>query len=235
MSPVSTIDPPQTITVSLPEPIPAAVTPSVRTLTPPDVDPNLLVEEIPPFPVRPFTLDQYEYLVDVGFFGEARVEMLDGFVVNKMTHGSLATVLVNFLADLLKAGVGSEWCVRVQSPIRLSHSEPEPDVAVAKGGQLDFLKRHPVPEELPLIIEISDSTLAKDRGPKLRAYARAGILEYWIVNCLDRQIEIHAQPQPSTEPPRYATTTILHRGETATVRIEGQPPIEIPLSRLFGE
>jgi Uma2 family endonuclease len=185
--------------------------------------------------VRPITVEQFEYLVDIGFFGDAKVEMLDGFVVNKMTHGSLASTIICLIADLLRDAIPKSFAIRCQVPIKLAHSEPEPDIAVVVGPVHRYRENHPVPAEVFLVIEVSDSTLAKDRGPKLRAYARNGIREYWLVNCVDRQIEVYTEPAHSDSPSSYTARTVLHIGESVFLQVEGQSPIEIPLALLFGE
>ncbi len=85
-------------------------------------------------------------------------------------------------------------------------------------------------------MEVSDDILLiKNRGPKAEIYARNRISEYWIVNCVDRQIEIYTEPTSTDGPPRYASKAVLHGQQIATLHIEGQPPIEIPLATLFGE
>ena len=75
-------------------------------------------------------------------------------------------------------------------------TEPEPDVAVAPGTPRDYEDHHPRPEELLLVLEVSDSSLVKDRGPKLVSYAQALIPEYWLLNLPDRQLEVYRQPTP---------------------------------------
>lgn len=235
MSPVSAIDPGQSVNDPVVAPPADEKTRSVRVLTPPDVDPEMVVEETPPFPVRPITVEQYEYLVEVGFFGDARVEMLDGFVVNKMVHGTLSAKIISILNRLCIRNLTDAVAVRPQLPIRLQRSEPEPDLALAVGPDEKYAKNPPTSPEIFLVIEVSDSTLSKDRGTKLRTYARNLVREYWIMNCVDRQLEIYTDPVVFEGQPKYSSKIILNRSEIATLRIEGQAPIEIPLTTLFGE
>jgi Uma2 family endonuclease len=102
-------------------------------------------------------------------------------------------------------------------------SEPEPDIAIVVGEEDRYDFDHPQPADIVLLVEVSDTTLRFDRGKKRSAYARAGIVEYWILNILKRQIEVHRDPRGS----RYRSVTILHEQDTvsplgaphATVRV----------------
>lgn len=81
-----------------------------------------------------------------------------------------------------------------QEPITLIDSEPEPDVVVVRGDTRQYLDRHPGAEDIALVIEVSDTTLQRDRNTKKRAYGRSGIPIYWIVNLSESQIEVYTQP-----------------------------------------
>lgn len=201
---------------------------------PPEVASVDVAERIPPFPIRPLAVAQFEYLVNLGFFGDAPVEMLDGFVVDKMTHGSFASTIISRLTRLLTRALAESLIVRTQLPLRLQRSVPEPDLAIVAGPDARYLEENPKADDAFLVIEVSDSTLAKDRGPKLRDYASNGIREYWIVNCVDRSIEVYTSPSASSDEPRYKKKTVLRLDETAKLRIQGHPALTIPLAMLFG-
>ena len=94
--------------------------------------------------------------------------------------------------------------LRMQSAITLSRSEPEPDAALVRGNARTYAKHHPKPPDIGLVIEVSDSTLDGDRIDKGRLYAEAGIVCYWIVNLVDRQIEIYTHPSGATTAPTFA-------------------------------
>ncbi len=188
---------------------------------------------MPQFPVRTITVDQYEYLVEIGFYGDARVELLDGFVRDKMTHGSLAASIIMTLTRLLICSVNEKAAVRTPLPLKLRYSEPEPDIAIVVGPASRYRKHHPTAAETLVVIEVSDSTLAQDRGQKLRMYADAGIREYWIVNCVDRRIEIHSSLSDATGELRYKKQTIVEIGESASMKMKGQTPIEVDVALLF--
>src|SRR5437016_4994181 len=94
------------------------------------------------------------------------------------------------------------WDLRVQSAITLTESEPEPDFAIVRGDESAYLTRHPTTADIGLVVEVSDSTLPGDRDDKGRIYARAGIPCYWIVNLVDRQVEVHTLPSGPVADPR---------------------------------
>ena len=129
----------------------------------------------------------------------------------------------------LRAVFGGDFDLSMQLPITLSnHSEPEPDVTAAYGVAADFADHHPGPDEIALLVEVSDSTLGRDRGRKARAYARAGITDYWIVNLVDRQLEVHRDPLP--DGPYRAVTTYAPQ---ETVSPLAQPDAEIRVDALL--
>ena len=144
-----------------------------------------------------WTREQYHRLIEAGFFDDGRVELLEGLIwdmAGQMTPHTTGIRLTQLSLEEVFAGT---FEVRVQMPITLPDgTEPEPDVAVAPGTPFDYLEHHPGPDELLLAVEVSDSTLAKDRGLKLAAYAKAGIVECWIVNLVNRQLEVYRQPSP---------------------------------------
>lgn len=92
-------------------------------------------------------------------------------------------------------------------------TEPEPDVLIVPGSRLDYEDHHPTPLEVLLLVEVSDSTLTKDRGKKAEDYARADIADYWIVNLVDRQLEMLRDPGPLPGGHGYKLRRVLLEGE----------------------
>ena len=85
------------------------------------------------------------------------------------------------------------WFIRGKSPVRIPEfDEPEPDLAIIRGSWEMYRTRHPEPADIVLLVEVSDSTLARDRGEKRAAYARGRISVYWIINLVDRQVEVYS-------------------------------------------
>jgi len=137
---------------------------------------------------------EYERLVDLGVFVGERLELLDGVLIVREPQGSPHAAIVAKVGQVLAAAFGAGWHPRLHSPIALGeHSEPEPDVAVVAGKPQDYVAAHP--STAALVVEVADSSLRLDRRFKAAVYARAGLHEYWIVNLVDRALEVHREPQ----------------------------------------
>lgn len=143
-----------------------------------------------------FTAADYHRLVDVGMLEpDARVELLDGQVVDMSPIGPRHAGTVNWLADRLRQLVGDRAIVSVQNPVALDeYSEPEPDLALLAPRADYYRSAHPRRDDVLLIVEIADTTLEKDRDVKLPLYARAGIPEVWIVNLNAACTEVYREP-----------------------------------------
>src|SRR5947207_2273245 len=151
-------------------------------------------------PERPalhrWTRREYARLIAHGFFDEDDpIELLDGLLLIKEPQSSPHRTAVLLVARTLERAFGDGWFVQTQSPIGLDvRSEPEPDVCVVRGSLRDYTHAHPTRPEL--VVEVALSGLAMARGRKASAYARGGIADYWIVNLIDRVLEIHRDPAP---------------------------------------
>ncbi len=145
---------------------------------------------------RKFTIDEYHRLVDLGFFTENdRIELIRGEIIEMPPKRTPHSVCNSHLWKQLYELIGKQAEIRVQEPIILpSNSEPEPDVVIAKKKADNYLAAHPTAKDIILVIEISDSTLQYDRETKLPLYAEAGINNYWIVNLVDRHLEVYSNP-----------------------------------------
>ncbi len=180
-----------------------------------------------------FSVEQYERMGAVGILTEEdKVELVDGFLVSKLTknepHSFACTVAREALSRIILAG----WYLRVEQPVRIpEYDEPEPDLAVVRGSPRDHLRlgRCPEPGEVALVIEVSDASLARDRSEKLRAYARGGIPTYWIVNLVDRQVEVFAQPEGL----KYSLARVLRAGQTLALIVDGTQVGEIAVAELL--
>ena len=155
----------------------------------------------PPVPVRRFTVDEYRRLGASGILAEDdAVELLEGWIVPKMVHNPPHDNAVELTDEVLRAHLPPGFSLRVQSAIDTNDSEPEPDLAIVRGLARTRLGRHPRPDEVVLVVEVADTSLDRDRGAKARIYARAGIPVYWIVNVVDRQLEVYEAPVATIEP-----------------------------------
>ena len=138
-----------------------------------------------------FTRLEYDRLIDHGFLDEDDpIELIDGLLLVKEPQSSPHRTAVLLAAKTLERAFGDGWFVQIQCPIILGErSEPEPDVCVVRGSLRDHVDAHP--SHPALIVEVAQAGLAVARGRKAAAYARAGIADYWIVNLIDRVLEVH--------------------------------------------
>lgn len=142
-----------------------------------------------------WSVAQYHALIAGGVLTEDDpVELLEGWLVAKTPKNPAHRVATQFIRKALEACIPIGWYVDSQEPITTADSEPEPDVMVIQGRTEDYLARHPGPDKVVLVVEVSDTTLHSDRTLKKQLYARAGIPAYWIVNLGDRQVEAFDQP-----------------------------------------
>jgi Uma2 family endonuclease len=154
---------------------------------------------VPPLPVRRFTVDEYHRLIEEGFFAaDERFELLDGLITEKVSRNPPHDTAVNKTRKRLEKLLPAGWTLRVQSAITTADSEPEPGVAVVRGDDERYRRGHPGQADVGLVVEVANTTLADDRRIKLPLYARAGITAVWIVNLIDRKLEVHTEPDPAS-------------------------------------
>jgi Uma2 family endonuclease len=158
---------------------------------------------------RRFTVHDYHRMGEAGILHEDdRVELIEGEIVEMAAIGTRHFTCVNGLTRLLVRGVGDAAIVSVQNPVRLDeHSEPQPDLAVLQTR--DYRESLPRPEDVLLLIEVSDTTLSYDRNVKLPLYARAGIPEVWIVDLAGETVEHYTGPSGDS----YRHVERVRRGE----------------------
>ncbi len=184
--------------------------------------PPLPIDEIPPWPVVRFTVDEYHRLIELGILTEDdNLELLDGWLVRKMPENPPHDGTIMLLQRLLFALLPSHWTVRIQSAIETQDSEPEPDLAIVQNTPETYLTHHPRGNDISLVIEVADSSVDRDRK-KSRLYARAGIPVYWIVNLEDRVLEMYADPQGSETSRDYAIRRKIGINGSVELTIAGQ-------------
>jgi Uma2 family endonuclease len=161
------------------------------------------------------------------------VELLDGYLVNRMPqnppHASCTQRLNRWLIRTAPPG----WVVRVQLPVTLSTSEPEPDAAIARGDDHAFDTRHPQAADFGIVVEVANTSLILDRQEKGRLYAQSGIPVYWIINLIERIVEVYTDPDPTTTPPAYRTRTDYPPGQAVPIVLDGQTVGQIPVDDLL--
>ena len=177
---------------------------------------------------RRFTVHDYHRMGEAGILHEDdRVELIEGEIVEMAAIGTRHFACVNQLTRLLVRGVGNGAIVSVQNPVRLDdHSEPQPDLTVLRVR--DYRESLPGPEDVLLLIEVSDTTLSYDRNVKLPLYARAGIPEVWIVDLTDEVIERHIDPSGDS----YRHVERARRGEE--IRSSALPELSFRVKAVLG-
>lgn len=188
----------------------------------------------PPFPVARFTVGQYHRMIETGILGDDdAVELLHGWITPKMPRNPPHDSTIARCQRLLMVRLGESFVVRGQSAVTLSDSQPEPDVAVAIGPDSRYDDRHPGPGELLLVVEVSDSSLDRDRDVKAAIYAEASIPAYWIVNLVDRQVEVHADPTGPGAEPAYRSFEIYMLDDAVPLVGFGASPLAVPVRELL--
>jgi Uma2 family endonuclease len=137
---------------------------------------------------------EYGRLIEHGFLDEDDpIELVDGLLLVKEPQYTPHATAVTLVAEALRTAFGPGWTIRQQLPMALDdRSEPEPDVCVVPGPPRDYLRDHPA--AAALVVEVAASDLATARGRKATMYARSGIADYWILNLVDRVLDVHREP-----------------------------------------
>jgi Uma2 family endonuclease len=180
---------------------------------------------------RLWTREEYYRMAEAGIIRhDERLELIDGQVLLKVTQNHPHATGVSLAAEAARAAFGPGHWIRSQLPLTLGpFSDPEPDASVVVGEPDDY-DDHPT--TALLVVEVSDSTLAADRRLKASLYARAGLPDYWIVNLIDRQLEVLRDPgQLRDGEIGYRERTVLAPGQTISPL--GKPDAEIAVESLF--
>ena len=174
--------------------------------------------EVPNDPIFRFSVEQYHEMIQAGILtDDDPVELLDGWLVTKMSKNPPHTICTENLWEILVRLTPKGWFVRCQEPITTTDSEPEPDLFIVRGTRHDYQERHPGAEDVAIVIEVSDVTLERDRKTKQQIYASASIACYWIVNLQESCVEVYTDPADTT----YAKSERHEKDGTLTLRIDG--------------
>ena len=183
---------------------------------------------------RRWTRIEYEKLIELGVFQPGDpIELIGGELMVAEPQGTAHYTAIRKTAKALEAAFGPGWEVRTEGPIGLDDdSEPEPDVAVVPGSPDDYSRAHP--SRPVLTVEVSESSLAVDRRHKGSLYARAGLSDYWVLNLVQRVLEVYREPAPDSTAPfgwRYARREVFDA--SAQVAPLAAPGSSIPVSVLL--
>lgn len=181
-----------------------------------------------------FSVARYQRMIETGILTpEDKVELLENYVVLKMPRNPPHDGTIQLLNKRLSRRIPAGWDLRVQSTIVLPDSQPEPDGAVAGGDETTYLSRHPTPADLGLVVEVANTSLLRDQRDKTRIYARSQITCYWIVNLVDRQIEVYTQPSGPAEMPSYGSCHIYKPGDAVPLVLGGIEVARVPANELI--
>lgn len=177
-----------------------------------------------------FSVEEYHRMGEVGILQEDdRVELIDGEIVRMSAVGEPHFLTVNRCNMLLVPLVRDFAVVSVQGPVQLSpYREPEPDVVLIRAIDGVPPRRLPTPEDVLLLIEVSDTTLSYDRNVKLPMYAEAGIPEVLIVNLNGGVIEQFAEPADGA----YSLVRQYQRSET--IEAVAVPGLALAVDAILG-
>ena len=187
-----------------------------------------------PLTLRRWKRVEYERLVDLGAFDDDEpVELIGGQLIVAEPKGSEHATGVEMAGDALRAALPAGWIVRGQNPVSLDdESVPEPDIAVVGGSLADY--RHAHPTRPALIIEVAETSLRFDRIEKGSLYARAGIADYWIVNLVDRVVEVYRDPGADvTAPYGWRYMSVDRFSPSSSIAPIGVPATPIPVAALL--
>ena len=195
---------------------------------------HVLAPGIPSDYIWRFTLDQYHEMIRKGILtDDDPVELLEGWLVTKMPKNPPHRLVNRRLRNSVERRVPKGWHINIQEPIALQTSEPEPDLSAIRGEPDDYPDRNPSATDVGMTAEVSDTTLARDRSLKKRVYARARIPVYWIVNLIDRTVEVYTQPSGPAEDPDYAQRQDFGVGDMVPLVLDGQDVGTLPVAELF--
>lgn len=176
-----------------------------------------------------FNVTDYYRMAETGVLKpDARVELIDGEIIDKSPIGPFHGGVTNYLIEFFTAKSKGRWRTTVQNPVRLDdYSEPQPDLALVKPSPDFYRKRHPQPEDVYLVVEVSNTSLALDREKKLPVYGRAGIAEVWIIDLAGLTVEVYREPHFTG----YESKTILRPGNQA--RPQAFPDVAVDVADLL--
>ncbi|MCS6922317.1 MAG: Uma2 family endonuclease, partial [Elioraea sp.] len=177
------------------------------------------------------TAEEYLRMGEAGVFGpEARLELIEGEIVEMAPIGSQRAGTVKLLNRLFSRLAGDHAILSVQDPVLANaRSVPQPDLALLRPRADSYTRSHPTGPEVLLVVEVSDTTLAYDLGTKVPLYARAGIPEAWVVDLSAREVRVFRDPGPSG----YRTVFTLARDGVLAAAL--LPAVSFPVAELFPE
>jgi Uma2 family endonuclease len=170
-------------------------------------------------------------MIQAGLIGEkAKVELIEGLLVTKTGRNRPHVVAGKKGLRTLERVIPPGWHVAKEDPIVVSDwSKPEPDLAIVRGEIEDYEQRDVMAADVALVVEIADSSLSADQEDMTRVYGASGIPVFWIVNLVDRQLEVDSDPSPEG----YRSSQVLKTGQDVAVVIGGVEVSRIDVSQIL--
>ena len=172
------------------------------------------------------SIEEWHRLVETGIFDGKPVELLEGQIIQMSPEGIEHTYTNHTVGNYLRKLLDGLAVVREAHPVTLDNSEPEPDLAIVRLPENTYATRHPLPQDIYWLVEVSNTTLKVDREEKSSIYAKAGVAEYWVIDLVNKKLIVHTQPQDD----RYFQVVEYKSG---LVKAQAFPNIEIELDRLL--
>ena len=175
-----------------------------------------------------WSVDDYHLMIESGVLNNRSVELLEGEIIEMSPEGPLHSSTNDNVAEYLRELLRGVARIREAHPITLRSSEPEPDLAVVRLSKTNYSDRHPYPEDIYWLVEISNTTIEEDLGRKKKIYAIARIDEYWVINLKTKEIIVFREPSGND----YKTKLTIARGTITPIAF---PNIQIEVTTLLGQ
>jgi Uma2 family endonuclease len=172
---------------------------------------------------------QFRKAAEAGAFGESKVELLDGIVCRMTTNPPHLIAVHNLFDALRQLAPPPGWFVAMECSVALGRWLPVPDIAALRGPRHVYASRLPKASDVALLVEVSDTTYAKDRGPKYRKYATHRIPVYWVVDLNRRLVEVHTEPAGRGKSASYRACAVYHEPDQVPVVLDGREAGRIPV------
>jgi hypothetical protein len=179
-----------------------------------------------------WTVAEYHEMVQKGILtSDDRVEFLEGWIVNKMPQNPPHRNSVARVVKRVSRALPDHWNMSVQGPVTLSDSEPEPDITLARGEEDIYDERHPEPADIGVLMEVGDSTVIDDRRYKGKLYAKEKVPEFWLINLVQRKVEVFTRPRAG----KYQKKVEFTEKECVPLVLDGVKVADIPVSEIMAK
>ena len=195
--------------------------------------PSGVVAPLPPLPPKQWTVAEYhELLQNATLKSGDPFELLEGWIVKKMSRKPPHDVSLDLVQEALRGDLPSEWRCASNAQLR-QQTASRNQTWQSFAAWRDYLAKHPGPPAIGLLVEIADTSLTLDRVTKARIYVRASISDYWIVNLVDRQVEVYSDPDAFAPEPSYARRTDFFPGDSIPFILDGREVARLRVTDLL--